>query len=352
MPTVVEAAVAGTALINALNGAWCYLSPFEATKGYFTKLPMNVAPMLVIMKGSGIASLSIAAMLASTFAGGAKPTQSNMLAGGLSWGLMVVWMAYLNFVNDDMLEATSADRGPQKAWLAVMAVFTAAFAYGHKKAELCSKQPGCGPLGVTIFKARPKPRRPKVAHAQSRARPKPRTRRARPKPRPRDQLTRAFAPYHRRGTAAAPPAHFREPLQVGAGLGLMNWAMMWLFTDTAVSTYFNSAPAGGEGAYVDCVFKFFGMAQLQMALTTASFFHAGAMPSKPNLLAFAFGWGAFMLDIAYMVYAETTLLTTANIDFSGPTAWIFINAAIAGTAVKASMAGPVGASGTPKKKTK
>lgn len=291
MPTVVEAAVAGTALINALNGAWCYLSPFEATKGYFTKLPLNVAPMLVIMKGSGIASLSIAAMLASTFVGGAKPTQSNMLAGGLSWGLMVVWMAYLNFVNDDMLEATSADRGPQKAWLAVMAVFTAAFAYGHKKAELCSKQPGCGPLGVTIFK-------------------------------------------------------------VGAGLGLMNWAMMWLFTDTAVSTYFNSAPAGGEGAYVDCVFKFFGMAQLQMALTTASFFHAGAMPSKPNLLAFAFGWGAFMLDIAYMVYAETTLLTTANIDFSGPTAWIFINAAIAGTAVKASMAGPVGASGTPKKKTK
>ena len=232
MPTVMDVAFFGTVAINLLNGAFTYLAPKTAIDGYFTKLPMNIAPMIVIMKGIGIASLMVGSQLASACAGGNKPTKSNMKAGAAAWGTMLLFMAYINLVDTSMADATAMDKGPQKIWMTIMAVLTGAFAYSADTADVCTKQPGAGAFGTTLFK-------------------------------------------------------------IGAGLGLMNWAMMFLFTDMAIGVYFNAMPAASEAPYVRTMFKFMGMSQLHAAFTSYSFVHAGAIPSKPNLLACAFGWLAF-----------------------------------------------------------
>lgn len=288
MPTVMDVAFFGTVAINLLNGAFTYLAPKTAIDGYFTKLPMNIAPMIVIMKGIGIASLMVGSQLASACAGGNKPTKSNMKAGAAAWGTMLLFMAYINLVDTSMADATAMDKGPQKIWMAIMAVLTGAFAYSADTADVCTKQPGAGAFGTTLFK-------------------------------------------------------------IGAGLGLMNWAMMFLFTDMAIGVYFNAMPAASEAPYVRTMFKFMGMSQLHAAFTSYSFVHAGAIPSKPNLLAFAFGWLAFALDIVNMVFVDTTLVTTANIDMAGPTAWVFINCGLGALAIKQALAGAAKAGTTPKK---
>lgn len=286
---LVDAPVLATAAVNALNGVFLYTQPLEAAKVYFTKLPLNVAPTLVICKACGLSSLCIAYLLLSCYAKGGKPNKPLMLSGILAWSSMLAFMGYINYVDTSIMDASSMDKTPAAAWMVVMTLFTGAFVAGKDKAGLSSSPPAVNPIGVALFK-------------------------------------------------------------IGTAIGVVNWLLMFVNTSLAISVYFNSAPSASEQPYLTAMFKFFGMACLQLAAVTYSFVHAGAAPSSQNLLAFAAGYAGFALDLTNHVFGDTTLMNTANIDPAGLKAWIVINSVLAGAAVYAALGHPKSSATTPPKK--